>query len=109
MRLLSRFRKDLEIIMIININEKYRIHSNESTWDVERLSDPKKDCQNREKSKGNWLKVAYCSSLINAMNYCLQYQIRLISDQRNIHEILEEIDKIGKEIKSAFENTQEIV
>ncbi len=91
--------------MIIPINREWRIKSTEHSWDAQKLTS-----KNHERSKtyseSQWITMAYCSTLFQAVRWIYQRRIRGI--EGDIPErILERMQAIEEEMRSALRRFDE--
>ena len=80
--------------MIINVNEGYRISSDESQWIVQRKS------VNKKNGNINWKNLTYHSEFGRAVDSLLQRQIRMINGD-DVYLISKKIDEISNELREA--------
>lgn len=84
--------------MIIQINDQYRIQSDENTWNVQKKN---------KSEKSPWLSLAYCGSCPNAVTWLFDHRVRKI-DSSDPKEIIREMGKIRDEIHEAWKQLFEV-
>lgn len=88
--------------MLIQINERYRIISDEVQWTVQHL--PKKR-EGIKRKEDRWINRGHFATLDTALMWASHQQIKLIPgtvDADNIIDIVHAIDKIHREIGRAY-------
>jgi hypothetical protein len=87
--------------MIINVNEKLRINSENQQWQIHKLSGKLKT------GEPKWVSIYYYSNLQDAAQRLFTMQVMDINSS-DIQEILNKMDSIGREIKSAVRPFDEL-
>ena len=89
--------------MIIKINEDWAITTDADNWRVSKWGKP-----SEKNPKGKWMTKSYHRNIESAFQEIFQSRIRLIPNECPIHEIKEEIGKIGAELREAWGRFNEI-
>ena len=90
--------------MIIQVNDKYRISSTATCWQVEKYKGKRKDT-----GKDKWEPITHHVDFKSALVSFAEYRIRSIADYSTVDEIKSTIRQIRDECLSAADVFRELV